>query len=292
MNSAHTFGLSPRRQYFLLAAAAFFCLFPTALVVGGLISGDTAAASAGMITACIMLPFVAFMLFWAYYPRLTVDASGINLRGTIGLASIFVPWKNVERLRLTPMSEGFILRDPLDTKATQKLRNYSGVVLRGAAMYDQEQRQFMSDLRYVPFEAFAHWLDRGTLLRAIEQYAPNLVSNFTAERAAAKRIDPRDKRIIIVVSAIAVLALITAVLFGIYGESLSTSTQAKLASVVNTVTYFCLWLAAAGLTVYTCVNLRSAWQLLRERQYGQAVLWSGLAAMQVLVILAIIGAQG
>ena len=125
-----------------------------------------------------MMPFALFVWFCIWYPRLTVSTKGIEVRGTGGFGSISIPWTLIERLRLDPGSEALVLSEPLNTKYTRSLRNWSGLTYRGAQFYSAEQQALMADERYIPLEAYAAWFEKGELLSVFHQFAPHLVEHF------------------------------------------------------------------------------------------------------------------
>ncbi len=274
---AQTYPAGPRQRRILIGMASAFILFPLAIAA--------AAGAAGAAVLVIMLPFALFLFYCAYYPRLTVTPEGLNLRGILGLrSSVFVPWQSIERLRLTPGSEGLLLAEPLTDKSAERWKDWSGTAMNGAPIYDAEQRASIASARYVPFQAFAYWLEHGTLMEEFRRFAPALVEGYKERRAEAYAAGARDRKIIKIVASITGAVLVAAIFFGLYSPEFSPETQAKLDSAGWMADRIAAWTIALVFLLYGSVNLRSSWLFFRQKKIGLGIFWLIAGAIQLLLI--------
>jgi hypothetical protein len=142
------------------------------LLVGGLVSSESALVITSLIVSAILLPLF-FLVERAARLILTRDGVEVKQAG----ANLKSSWENILGLRLVRGSEGFVLRDPMSGRGVQRFASAAAVRMRGVSMYDEEVGQLIAQHRFIPIEAFAYWLRRGNLLEVIGQHAPQLLSN-------------------------------------------------------------------------------------------------------------------
>ena len=286
-----SYSLSPRRRVVILSVAGFFLALPLLLLVGWYFSGEQALALAAGIVACIMLPFFIYMCVCAYYPRLSVCADGLMVRGVIGFAPINIAWESIERLRLNCGSEALVLRQPLQSRAARFWGNWSGTSYSGSPLYDQEQQELIRAARYVPLQAFAWWFEHGDLLTNMRSHAPALFENFDREISAAKLARASNRRMIIGISVLTVACLAVAVYFGIYHpDALENPSVTSFGNKVLTVAGY---LVAVVLGLYAVANILAVFQFAKARKFGMAAFWLVAAVVQfLLAILALARSSG
>ena len=94
--ATRSYGLGPKRKW-VMYGAIIGLLAALALIAVADPKGGIAAA---LVLLVAIAPTIAILGFFARYPRLTVTAEGLRLRGAMGFSTIFVPWSNLEQLRL------------------------------------------------------------------------------------------------------------------------------------------------------------------------------------------------
>ncbi len=291
MGETRSFKLSPIRLWFAGSVVVFLAAIPFLLVIGAILHPESNFLMAAGILAVIMLPFAGFLGFCVWYPTLFVGPAGVTVRGCLGFSTVVLPWENIERLRLSPATEALILRNPLEDRLANKLRNWAGTTMAGAPLFNDEQRQLIAEGRYVPVEPYAWWFEHGELLNTIRQFSPALVEHFAEDRKAARAADSSKKTVIIIVSAITAVALTIAVLAGLYSDDLSPETRSRLDGWGNSFEAVAGWGLAVVFTLYGVVNLINAYGHLRKGNFGIAFLWFAMGVIQLLLCLAILGSK-
>ena len=273
MDLPRVYRLSPRRRAILYGSWAVFAV---PLLIGGLATGEPGLLVAGVLVTAIMLPL---MLWVDLAAKLILTAEGIETR-QVG-ARLQSSWANVAGLRLVPGSEGFVLREPMSGSGPQRFASASHVRIRGAALYDDVRLQLISELRFIPIEAFAYWLKQGDLREAIARMAPDLESRTDPSGGPVPGTQgpdrPSKSRTLLVIVLISV----------IIGLSVGL---AFLPPETQRIAYRVL-LVPAGLAfaVIATRNFVSAIHLFGARRWGSGVLWISLALVQAAIVLAILG---
>lgn len=280
------FKISPRRRLILLTTAGFFISIPTLLAISSIITKDSSIAAAAGIVLCIMLPFAAYMFFCAWYPRLKVCSDGLELRGIIGFAPFKVRWEQIERIRLLPGSEAFILNQAIQTRASKQWANWSGVSYRGAPMYDQEQRELINQARYVPFEAFAWWLENGSLLQTLKNHIPEKLENYSQQIIEAKELRSKNRRVLQIVFSGSAVVIILAIYAGLCHPDWLDDPQ--VGSIAMRLIDLLQAVIALGLFLHALVNTIAAIQFVKKRSIGLAIFWLIAAVIQVLLSVSIL----
>jgi hypothetical protein len=243
------------------------------LALGGLFSGEFAFLIAAAMVTAILLPMVAWVTRAA---RLIVTPEGVEAR-QVG-ANLQSSWENVEEIRLVRGSEGFILREPMTGRGAERFAVSSQVAMRGAPLYEAGRRQLLGEKRFIPFEAFAYWLDHGDLRQVQGQYAPDLLKNARTVEAEGAGPPKLSTARIIAITAIIILSIGAGVLMALLPSSVNVHVFRIL-----------LGLLALAMALIATRNFLSAIYLFRARKFGSCLLWGSLAVVQVLVLLAIIG---
>jgi len=105
--------------------------------------------------------------------RLELSPDGARLRQT-GYA-LKARWSDICELRLSPGREGFVTREPMQGRGAGLLASFRGVALTpGGQFYDPEQRELLSQRRFIPIEAFAWHLVHGNMGEDVARFAPHL----------------------------------------------------------------------------------------------------------------------
>jgi hypothetical protein len=162
--------LAPQRRALLVVVWALLTL---PLLLAGWLGDDGAALAAGLL-AGLVLGLVFLLAGWRF-PRLILSEHGIALHQP-GYR-LEADWTNVAALRLTPGSEGLVLRFAGQTPGYARLAAASGVrsaIPLVSRPYPPEVMDLIAARRFLPLDAFAHWLRRGDLECRIRHHAPGL----------------------------------------------------------------------------------------------------------------------
>jgi len=151
------------RQALLAGTPACFCLF---FVVVSFAESDPESRRAAAVTAAILGALSPGMLLLALYPRLLVNASGIEVR-QVGWR-VQTTWDKVERLVMSRSREGLVLSEPLAGGARRALR--AGLCLPG--WYGPEEAGLVAEDRWIPLAPFSAALRRGALRSYMERHVP------------------------------------------------------------------------------------------------------------------------
>jgi hypothetical protein len=273
MDSPRVYRISPRRRAFLYGSWA---LFAVPLLIGGLVTGEPGLLVAGVLVSAIMLPLLLWVDLTA---KLILTAEGIETR-QVG-ARLQSSWANVAGLRLVPGSEGFVLREPMSGSGPQRFASASHVRIRGAALYDDVRLQLISELRFIPIEAFAYWLKHGDLRAAIARVAPDLESRTDPSGGPVAGTQGPDRPS---KSLLLLLIVLISVIIGLsIGLNFVPPETQRVTLRVLTVP------VGLAFAVIGTRNFVAAIQLFRARRWGGGVLWITLALVQVCIVLAILG---
>lgn len=170
---ARIYRLSPHRR---LALGVVWAVLTLPLVVGGLAFNDAAATLIGSVVGAIL--GTVFAAAGWLYPRLVLDASGIQLQ-QLGY-TLSAKWEDVIGLRRERGTEGLILGRPLEGRGAA----LSAYLATSRFLTAIEIREFVAARRYIPIESFAYWLRHGDLENEIVRYVPHLRSIANGRAAA------------------------------------------------------------------------------------------------------------
>lgn len=270
METRHVYRVSPWRSRALYAVCAVFTI---PLAVGGLVSGESALLTTAVLASAIMIPIIVWALRMA---RLTLTPEAVELRQAG--ATLRSSWANVQEIRLVRGAEGFVLREPMESRGAERYATTSQVVIRGAQMYDADRRQLLAEKRFIPIETFAYWLRHGDLKEVLARYVPELVRNGETEAAVTVARPPQR------LSNGWILGLSAIILVSI-GSVMLMATRSRAALVVLNIL---LVLVAVALAAMAVQNAVSSFSLFRNRRLGSGLLWGSVAVMQVLLVLSLL----
>lgn len=267
MPSRHVYRVSPWRRAMLYG---IWTVFAAPLMVGGLVTGEVALLVTAAIFTLIALPIFVWAVGTA---RLILTPGGIELRQAGG--TLETPWSNVQTLHLARRAEGFILREPLQSRSAVRYATASQLVIRGAPLYEPLRRQLLAEQRFVPIEAFGYWFVHGDLRQTIERLAPGLVQEGEEAAATLGVQSPRMSTTrMIGVSATILAACAAGVL---------AAARPDVGPIVMRVV---LWVLAPAMVLMGVGNGVSAASFFRQRRLGSGLLWTIVAVAQVLIALA------
>ena len=126
------------------------------------------ALTATFILACACLLYLVLR-----FSRLELSETGIKLY-QIGY-TLETAWDNVAALYDVGGAEGLVLHRPMRCRGASVLRGFRNTSIGGGLrFYNVEQVELLADRRFIPIEAFAHWLKRGRLRHDLVCRAPSL----------------------------------------------------------------------------------------------------------------------
>jgi len=157
--------ISRARRALLAGIPACFVLFFLAMA---LTESEPASRRAAGVTAAILAAWCLGMHLLARYPRLAVNATGIEVR-QLGWR-VQTAWDKVERLVMSRSREGLVLSEPLAGSGGRALR--VGLYLPG--WYGPEEAGLVAENRWIPLAPFSGALRRGALRSHMERHAPRL----------------------------------------------------------------------------------------------------------------------
>lgn len=262
-----TYGVSPTRRNVLIGISLILTL---PLAIAGVWLADRILLATAVLTSAIVLPFIALALRAA---RLRVSDEGIELR-QLGMR-VTTPWNNVAGVRVGRGREGIVLHRPVEGKGAARLASSAGVRFRGASFYAADQQQLIAEHRFIPIEAFAHWLEHGDLRQVIEARVPTVAVSESADTTAPERLTRGRVSLIV--------AIIAAALAG--GFALAVASPATQHRVER------LFAIPVGLAMvaYAIVNGVAAARYLKRGNIGWFLLWAVMAVVQALIGVAVWG---
>ncbi len=183
-------------------------LFGPVLVTGLLLarSPEADAAIAGSVLALVGGTLLAGWEWLGRRTSLEVTATGLRLR-QVGCA-LDTPWCNVIGFHARRGNEGFVLAEPLRTPGARRLAFCSGL----AGLHDGTQADRIAECRFIPIEAFAWHLRKGTLVADVSALAPHLAPDLAAVSQPLPPTPQQRRRSLALGAAIAALIVASAVL--------------------------------------------------------------------------------
>jgi hypothetical protein len=208
--------MSPRRRWLLLGMGGLLILGPGAMIVIGSVIGDNALVAVGIIFSLMMSPLAIFLFWMGNFPRLTVSPQGIVARGVVGFSTVEVPWDGIEKLLMRPNKQALVLRVPLNTKAAKRLSRWRHMTYRGVPMYDDEQKQYIAEERYVQIAVFYYWFKHGELLNEIRAYAPRLGEQYDAQQGEFAEMKKKEAKEWLIAAGIVAAIIAAMIAFGLF----------------------------------------------------------------------------
>ncbi|NRF69755.1 hypothetical protein HLB44_22375 [Aquincola sp. S2] len=235
------------------------------LLFGGLWLAGSAEAGAGAAGAVLLLVAGTALAGWEWVWRRTtleLSAAGLRLR-QVGY-TLETPWSNVAGFHAERMHEGFVLAQPLDTPSARRLGFFSGL----SGLHDGEQAGWIAECRFIPIEAFAWHLRKGTLVADVSARAPHLAAAMSAVNAPAPPAPPpapaQRRRALALGLFVAAVIVLSAVLGWTQPAGLNRVLQIAYAVVAPLVAL------QAGI---------GTWQFARGRHWGMALLMAAVTLM-------------
>lgn len=282
-----SYPLSFPRRMLLLTTGAFLFIIPALLIFGMFHMKEASGIYVSLFVGILMLGTVSLLLFSAWYPHLEVRSDGVEVRGAIGYSKFFVPWEDIDSLRLIRWSEGLILRKPLTIRAAQNWKNWSGVTFGGAPMYSEDLRELIDEACYVPLAIFGCWSKDGVLMKAIKEYAPHLIENLEKERAEGGEeaitgggLTKENKLVLLLVFGFTGLIVAASIFVGLYYPEALEHLGA-----LNNIGRYAGYAAGFAMALYGMVNIRASYHFLRNRKPWYALFWLVAAIVQLLVAI-------
>src|SRR3569833_249715 len=208
--------MSPRRRWLLLGIGGLLIAGPGVMIVSGSIIGDNALMAVGFVFGLFMFPLAIFMIWMGNFPRLTVSPQGIVARGVVGFSTVDVPWDGIEKLLMRPNKQAFVLRSPLNTKAAKRLSRWRHMTYRGVPMYDDEQKQYIAEERYVQIAVFYYWFKHGELLNEIRAYAPRLGEQYDAQQIEFAEMKKKEAKEWLIAAGIVAAIIVVSIALGLF----------------------------------------------------------------------------
>ena len=212
----------------------------------------------------------------------------MRLRGAMAFSTIFIPWSNLQQVRLKANAEGLILREPLTCRAAASFKNWAGMRYGGSALFDADQHHYILLQRYVPLQSFAYWFRRGELLAQIQQHAPWLTDDLKGQEPSYEESKTRERRKLIWIFGISAVICLVAGVVGLLNPELSPKHQAVVNHGFTAANHVVSWCLGIGLAGYAIYNLLAAWKFASRKQYGYAAMWLLMAIFQLLLLLTVI----
>lgn len=166
------------RQYFTRPAIHIFFLgFMGSFVLGGIFIGlvsDAENSVAGWFIAGFMLFLTAiFYLPFIWSMRVKLSAEGVLVRAAG--CKVSTTWDNLEQFyRAHGPHFGLVTRAPMSGRGVEKLRLYRNLTYAGEPRYDEAERQWFFEGRYLPLRGFDHIVRSGVIQREIARHRPGL----------------------------------------------------------------------------------------------------------------------
>jgi hypothetical protein len=263
--------ISPRRR------AVLWCVFgPFALLALGLsFATDHSSREAGVV---VFLVIGAMLVLWEWLVRrtmLVLTDTGVRLE-QLGMR-LAAPWTDVETLCLTRGREGFVVSVPIASGGAARLAALRGIGTSGVPLYGTEQRDLMSERRWIPIEPFAWHVRHGGLATEVARLAPHVRVLPDARGPGWPRVERRD--VLAALITLVLLAAAVALALGAAGPA-----ETWIVTVLQCVCSPLLTLSSAA-SVRSAVHNRS---LLLAVLFGALTLvmagwvvvaWSDLAAL-------------
>lgn len=197
------YGMAPEARRKSLLAITCLIFVPSTCLLSGLLFGNRILMVIGGLLA-FAAALLCYRLFRQLFStRLAIGVDGIRVRGGLGREEHHLRWEMIERLHLDPRHRGLFLRNPLETPETKSLALANRVRFSNMPASESLFVEAVTQLRWIPFELFSGWLDRGTLLNSFRQFAPHLANDY--DQAAPVLVAERKRRRIVMLCIVGIL---------------------------------------------------------------------------------------
>lgn len=169
--------MTPNRRIYRVGPwrrAVLWCLLGPFVALGVALSAsaDTSTRTAGIVVIAVMAAALAGWEWLMTRTYVALNAEGVELH-QVG-AHLRAAWPNVVELSLRRGLEGFTVRAPLSGAGAARLAALRNVGAFGAPLYDDAQSALLGERRFIPLDAFAWHLRRGTLAADVARLAPHV----------------------------------------------------------------------------------------------------------------------
>jgi hypothetical protein len=278
----HVYRLSPLRLVILEGISLVLLAIPACF----LMAGPKAIGMALVMFLCVA-PTVFILLFTAWYPRLTVMPEGLRVRGAIGYSSLLIPWSNIERVWMRANKEGLILREPLQSRAAARWKNWTGMTYMGGKFFDDEQQRYIDEQRYVPLQSFGYWLRHSELETELAGYLPALADDMRAQEPGYRLEQSKYNRKIVWVFVISAVIMAGTFLTANYAQHQPPAQRAAFEEGNRALGLFAGRAYALSLGIYALLNIRVAASFWRRKMPSYAAFWLFFAVIQILLVVGI-----
>ncbi|HLF76441.1 MAG TPA: hypothetical protein VJB57_03035 [Dehalococcoidia bacterium] len=286
------------RQLFTRLCALGALAFGLGLLLGLALSFD-ALFEVGLSGLVLTLLFGFLILFFFliggwHHPRLVLSDAGIDIDEPD--FRVATEWDNLAGLKAKG-SLGLVTKEPLTGSGAERLVALGNKIDvddygQGEYRYDEEARNLIAEGRFVPLTAFDHWLLKGNLGREFIRRAPLLEPGVEAAMAGPTSgglllgwlfVDDKGQQLPRKNLVQMLGALVLAFILVVASEAGPDAVRSRAGLLLAVVFSLCL----AG---YGIISFIKATQLLDDRKYRDALIWGGLAIVNLLLGMAAIGA--
>ena len=285
-----TFLLSKKKRLLLFTCTGLFLLFPCGLFVSYALTNDNNVGMAAGIVTGIMLPFVAYLLFCIYYPRLVFTSKGVELRPISSFSLMLFAWDEIESAEIVSGKEALILKKPSSHPVLKRLANWAGVSFGDIPMYSPQQLSLIAERRYLPIDGFEFGKEYSNLNESLSKFAPALCGPFQSSIQKAAEASSQDKRLIWIVSILTGGVIVCSIVFAIWPLPLSDETYAWLKTAILGAESILGYIVAVAMALYAAANFHATLSFVKAGRYGMASFWGLFAIMQSLLVILLFSA--
>ncbi len=279
------YGLAPGvRRKVQLAVVVLIAVIFLGMLSGGLTGNRVLVVASGLI-ALVLTPFCIWLVRQLRRTRLGIGKDGVKLRGVLGTEELEFAWDAIERVHFDTQHQGLVLREPFDHPATKSMVRAGQVRFSNASNDAKIQADLVANQRWIPFESFSGWFERGPLLAEFRQYAPRLAEDYDRVAIEFSKTLKR-RRTIFVLSCVLAIGLVLALAGGTVailvavpaGKTISLGTL--LLILAMTALNILILLLVPLLAYFAVTNLVAAWREWTQKDSGAALTCLVMAALQ------------
>ena len=169
--AATVYHISPLRFWL---PTGFLIAFGVLLLVCAGVSSAEADQRAFGITGLFLFGCAGILYVLLRYTRLELSERGVKVY-QFGY-TLETEWDNVAALYDVAHAEGLILHRPMQCGGATVLGAFRNTgAPAGLLLYNDEQVRLLAERRFIPIEAFAHWLKHGGLREDLKRHAPGVM---------------------------------------------------------------------------------------------------------------------
>lgn len=279
------YGLSPSTRRRLQIALAIPILVVFLGLVFGLLTGNRILLVAAGLLTMLAMPVCIWLVRQLRQTRLGVGKEGLRLRGVLGREEVELLWDAIERLHVDSRHQVIVLREPFDHPVTKSMARAGQVRFSDAPPDAMMQSDLVAQQRWIPFESFAGWFERGKLLDEIRRYAPRLAEDYDRVAPEFSAVLKRRRKyltigcILAAVVVVALLGLTIAILASVpAGKTISFGTLMLILAQATWSIVILLLVPMLG--YFACTNFLSAFRDWKQQDKGAAFASLAMAAVQ------------